>query len=128
MTERLIIVNLSDKLEDLPLVRDAKRFIRPDLALISREADRWYEQEGFEEIPITRDMLNPKLGLHVISRPEVPKDFIDRINYQEILRKSSDEGSAGKDAGIEIINAGFDASKLDVLVNMLASVVKKVTG
>jgi hypothetical protein len=128
LAEGLIIANVSDNLEDLALVRDSERFIKPDLAIICREPDNWYDQEDFGDIPFTRDMLNPGLGLYVISRAEVPQDVIDKIAYQEKLRKLSDEESAGNDAGIEIMNAGFDINKLDKLVDMLSSVVKKVAG
>ncbi len=125
LTEGLVIVNISDNLKDLALIRDAGRIIKPDLALVCRDPDGWYEQEGFEEIPFTRDILNPRLGLQVISRSEVPREFIDRLAYQDELQRVSDEKHAASIAKIEITNIGFDAGALNKYVDMLSTVVKK---
>jgi len=78
----LVLVSTGDKLEDIALVRDNKRIARPELALICREADDWYEtRKDWHLLQFTQDIINPKLGLHIASRPEVPEEVLESIPY-----------------------------------------------
>ncbi len=119
----LVLVSTSDKLEDIALVRDNKRIARSDLALICREADDWYEtRKDWHSLQFTQDILNPKLGLHIASRPEVPEEVSKKLEFNKVLKSlSTQEGGEEDIKGVQIANIGLDLSRLEQYVDMLAS-------
>ena len=119
----LVLVSTSDKLEDIALVRDNKKIARPELALICREADDWYEtRKDWQLLQFTQDILNPKLGLHVASRPEVPEEVTKKLEFDKVLNSlSTQEGEEEGVKGIQVANIGLDVSRLEQYVDMLAT-------
>lgn len=119
----LVLVSTSDKLEDLALVRDNKKIARPELALVCREADNWYEtRKDWQVLQFTQDFLKPKLGLHVASRPEVPEEVTKKLEFDKVLNSlSTREGEEEGVKGIQVANIGLDVSRLEQYVDMLAS-------
>lgn len=118
----LITINTSDKLEDLALVRDVDVFARPDMAFICREPEKWYEQswvEQFEEMNYNHEILKPRKGLFVLSRPDVPEEFISKIEFQSALRNLSDQEDTNKECNIKIVNTGLEEKKLSEFVSIL---------
>ena len=129
LTPGLITINTSDNAEDLALVRDTRIIARPDLALICREPENWYEEEWFGGLDVSKEILDPRKGLYILSRHEVPQEITSKLEFQEVLNNLSDKEAAGsqpdQEAGnnkvdVQITNVGFDASKLDSFINMLA--------
>jgi hypothetical protein len=119
----LVLVSTGDKLEDVALVRDYKKIARPELALICREADDWYEtRKDWQILQFTQDILKPKLGLHVASRPEVPEEVTKKLEYDKVLNSlKTQEGEEESIKGIQVANFGLDVSRLEQYVDMLAS-------
>ncbi len=119
----LVLVSTSDKLEDIALVRDNKKIARPELALICRESDDWYDtRKDWQMLQFTQNFLNPKLGLHIASRPEVPEEVTKKLEFDKVLNSlSTQEGEEKGIKGIQIANIGLDVSRLEQYVDMLAS-------
>ena len=78
---------------------------------------------------VSKEILDPRKGLYILSRHEVPQEITSKLEFQEVLNNLSDKEAAGsqldQEAGnnkvdVQITNVGFDASKLDSFINMLA--------
>jgi hypothetical protein len=127
----LIVVSTGNNLEDMPLVRDTQIMARPDLALVCKEPENWYEQhwlDDFDEMKYNMELLAPRLGMYVVSRPEVSEDAIKKIEYQDMLNQLAEQEAATEaenattaGSGINVVSVGFDTSRLEQFVEMLAS-------
>jgi len=117
----LILVYTHENLNDLALIRDAGRLARPDLALVCRNLDNWWEDKPFEEIDFNREIIKPRLGMHIISRQTVPAEITERLAYQEMV-ESLETGDNPASAGeLTITDTGFEFSAMDKFVDMLVS-------
>ena len=117
----LITINISNNLEDLALIRDSKKIARPDLTFVCREPENWYQEEWFGGLSSSREILNPRLGMYIISRTEVPEEVTSKLSFHTVLDRLSEEEPEENGNDIQILNADLDVSKLDSFINMLAS-------
>jgi hypothetical protein len=121
LTPGLVIINTSDKLNDLALVRDSEAITRPDLAIVCRQEETWYEADWAEEIRFTRNLLKARLGTHIVSRPSVPAEVTGRLDFQEVLDKLSEGKTEENGNSVCMHSVGFDGNSLEPFIGMLSS-------
>jgi hypothetical protein len=68
-----LVINVDDKPEDIALIADFKRILRPDLIIEYRVQKNWYQREGMKKIRHHHDILKPKMGTYIVSREPVPE-------------------------------------------------------
>jgi len=120
-TPGLILVYTHENLNDLALIRDAGRLARPDLAIVCRNVENWWEDKPFEEIDFNRDVIMPRLGMHIVSRQAVPVEITQRLAYQEMVESLETDDALFSAPGLTITDTGFDSSGMKKFVNMLVS-------
>ena len=102
LDENMSLLYLSARPEDISLVADHSYICRPDLLLIIRASDDWYDN-NLQKIISTHGTLNPALGTYVISKQ--PIALIDSNLTNE---------------GIHFLNIGFDQTRLEFIIETLA--------
>jgi len=127
----LITINISNSVDDLALIRDTEKIARPDLAIVCREPENWYEEEWLKGLgfDVSNEILDPRKGLHIVSRYEVPQEIGSKFEFQKVISQLSDiETLENKQSGeaknnnnnMQILTTGLDASRLNSLVDILA--------
>ena len=119
----LTLVYVADNLKDISLVADADKICRPDLIIVCKEQQDWYDKEGLGKIKLDHDRSKPLLGTYVVSRESIPeqayKDLITEESVAPTLGEERLEQGDSKQAGIYILTVGFNQSKLQPIVSGL---------
>jgi len=88
--------------DDLALVADSKRVLRPELIVECMLEDHWHEREELKKVKHRHDFLRPPLGSCVISRSPAPQGVREAL---------------GPDFRLLVV--GFEGSRLTPLVDGL---------
>jgi hypothetical protein len=115
----LITISTSRTLNSLALIRDAERIARPELALVCKESTSWYDNEWIDEVKFTGEMLNPKYGMLITSRPEVPEEITSKLAFQQKLEKLAATDSCTRQTQLDILSLGFDSERLSPFIESL---------
>lgn len=99
-----LIVYIDDSPGDLALIADSNKVLRPDLIVEYMEPEDWHEEDRLEKVKLRYNALKPKLGTYLVSREPVPEHVPEKL-----------------EADIHLLTVGFDQSKLDPIINALAS-------
>jgi hypothetical protein len=91
--------------DDLKLIADSERIARPAAIFEIMEDENWCYEKNIRPIVRHNQILTPTAGSYVISRTEV-----DTESFRQLCPPDS----------IHLINAGYDASRLEPLVLALA--------
>ncbi|MDD5401826.1 MAG: hypothetical protein PHU52_00955 [Dehalococcoidales bacterium] len=118
-TPGLILIYTHDNLNDLALVRDAKRIAKPDLALVCINVENWWEGGPFEEMECDAEIVQPKAGMHVLSRQVVPREILDRIAYQEVVSGLEEGEGIASTPRIGVKNIEFNSDRLKEYIDLL---------
>jgi hypothetical protein len=97
----LILIDQGNLPRDISLFGDARKICRPDIVLMCYASTDWFEKNEAERVRACHRSLNPIRGTFVVSLYEVP----DRIFTP--------------DEGISLISAGFDSSRLGLVMDAL---------
>ncbi len=117
-----VIINTNKNLEEMSLIRDAHVISRPDIMLICREPENWYEKERtteFRQLKQDLEFLNPRRGMHIISRSVVPFEIRNLISG---ITSEPDEHR------IFIHNVSLEKHGMHPLVDILTSPNRAITG
>ena len=96
-----VAVYSSTNINDIFITADAARICRPDLIVEYKTQANWYEEE-MRMVKLHHEMLKPILGTFVVSMVDVPEKY-----------------SGLQDSGINVLEAGFDQSRLEPIVSAL---------
>ena len=78
--------------------------------------------KDWQVLQATQDILNPRHGLYVASRPDVPEEVTKKLEFDKVLSSlSAQEGEEECVKGVQIDNIGLDVSRLEQYVDLLAS-------
>lgn len=97
-----LVVYMGDRPEDLALIADSTRVLRPDLIIDCMEQENWHEQDELRNVKLCHDALKPKLGTYVVSRGPLPEHVRQELG-----------------ADIHLLMVGFDRSKLRPIIDAL---------
>ena len=97
-----LMVYTADCPEDLALIADSKRMLRPELIVECMLEDHWHEHEALERVKHRHDFLRPPLGSYVISRSPAPQRVREALG-----------------PGFRLLAVGFEGSRLAPLVDAL---------
>ena len=84
------------------------------MMLVCREPENWYEVEWTMELNKLKqdqEILSPRMGTHIISRPEVPAE----------ITKTIEQTSKADENHIFIHNISLDKQKMLSLIDMFSS-------
>ena len=98
----LLLLCQGDNSYDISLFSDARRVCRPDIVLVCKPLQGWYEKEGLEKVKAYHQGLKPLLGTFVVCMGEVPE-----LKPEEQME------------GIHILTVGFDQSRLEPIIKAL---------
>jgi hypothetical protein len=98
----ITLVYIDDDPDDIALVSDFNRICKPDIIIITKELDKWYEKEGLSLVRPYHYSLKPKMGTYVVSRETVGK-----------LKREDQEG------GIHVISAGYEIANMLPILNSI---------
>jgi len=117
-----LLIYMNDKLEDLVLIADRDRVCRPDMIVEYREPEDWDD----EDVPAKTkfyDILNPRLGRHIVSREPVPVNVSQEATPEPAARQllAGQETKTEERAVIHSLTIGFDQSKLEPIVEIMAN-------
>jgi len=114
-----MMIHVSDERpDDLKLVADYYRLARPEIIIEFMEEDDWYDARRVEGIMRHNLVLNPRLGTYVISRVEVPPEAFKPL--EEVSPTACPLSLAELPANVHVLNVGYDMTKLEPVVNVLA--------
>jgi len=99
-----LLVYIDDSPEDLALIADSTKVLRPDLIVECVEPKDWHEEDELENAKLRHDVFKPKVGTYVVCGGAVPEHIPEKL-----------------EADIHLLTVGFDQSKLDPIINVLAS-------
>jgi hypothetical protein len=117
-----VLINTSQNLEAISLIRDAHMISRPDMILVCREPEDWYEKERtieFSQFKQDLEFLGPRRGMHIISRSVVPLEIRNLI---------SGKTSEPDEKRIFIHNISLSKQRICSLVDILTSPNRATTG
>ena len=99
-----LLVYIDDSPEDLALIADSTKVLRPDLIVECVEPKDWCGEDELENVKLRHDVFKPKLGTYVVCGGPVPEHIPEKL-----------------ETDIHLLTVGFDQSKLDPIINVLAS-------
>lgn len=133
-----LAIYVDDEPENLALIADSGRFLRPDLIVECMEQEDWYQHEGLERIRLRHDVLKPRMGTYIVTRKPVPDQVYMDLHpasesaavepeYLETTSPQEQEPtlvkeSENKAADIYISTVGFDQTKLDPIIVALSAI------
>lgn len=91
----ITLVYIDSNPKNIALVADFNHICKPDIVIITKELNKWYEKEGLGSVKPYHYSLKPTLGTYVISREAVGE------------LKSED-----REEDLHIISAGYDAASM----------------
>ncbi len=124
----------AEQLNDLTLVADYSRMMRPEIIVETIEDDDWYKKGKLEMVKRHCNILKPRLGSYVVCRDAVPQAATEELKTKSTLPAmditSQDEIAAqpaSKQApqqmpaskpppGIHLLSVGYDMNRLDSVV------------
>ena len=124
----IILVYIDEKLEDLSLVTDSIRTCQADLIIECREQKGWYESEGLGKIKLHYDKYKPRLGTYIITLEKIPEQVHTELVLENVLVETASERNMDRDSKqeceqcssqIHLLNAGFDQSRLEPIIDSL---------
>ncbi len=135
-----LAIYMDEKPDNIGLIADYSRFLRPEIIIESREQIGWYKRNGLERVKNHYDFFNPRLGSIIISRYPVPESVLEELNPEPAAPGSEPQGEA-EPAGvselsaepaatpeparnIQIITARYDKSLLAPVVETLSASLK----
>jgi len=125
-----LAVYVDTKPENIGLVSDFSRFLRPDILVECKEQINWYKYEGFSRIYRHYDFLKPRLGSFIVSRHPVPEQARQEL---EGLSQTPPETQEGPEVAVEgqaekvsrnirLLDVGFDRQNLVPIMEALVEV------
>ena len=99
-----LILWVADHPEDLALIADSRRVLRPDLIVECIVQKNWYKENGLENVKLRHDVLRPKFGTYVVTREPVPEQVREELGVH-----------------MHLLTGGFDRSKLDPISDILGN-------
>jgi hypothetical protein len=112
----LITISASSSLSSLALIRDAERIARPEMALVCKESANWYDEGWIDEVKFAGEILNPKYGMLIVSRPEVPEEITSKLAFQQKLEKLAAVDSCKNQTQLGILGLGLDNKRLSPII------------
>lgn len=97
-----LILWVADHPEDLALIADSRRVLRPDLIVECMAQRNWHKKDGLDNVKLRHNALRPKLGTYIVSRGFVPEHVREELG-----------------ANIHLLMVGFDQSKLGPISDVL---------
>ena len=117
--------------EELRLEADYLSAARPDIVLDVMESADWYETGELEIVKRHHKAFKPRLGSFVICRADVPAAAAEELQAeQEVEQSLNAHETATKHSAtevlkepapwIELLSVGYEAAKLEPIINSMA--------
>jgi len=135
-----VLVYTTNNTNNIKLVADHYRFLRPDLCLEVMAQSDWYEKGKLEIVKKHHSVMQPRRGTYVICLEQPPQAAIDELMPKSQNVKDStgamDGSTQQADAAgaelssserveqvcdIHLVHVGLDASKLGTIVDAMSS-------
>lgn len=124
-----LTIYVDDKPENVALIADFDRICRPDLIIECLTQKEWPGKADLERIKLRHDTLKPKWGTFIVSNEPVPGHVYRELMPQQASRepapgqvpiKPAPQEAEKQVGGMHILTVGFDQSKLEPLIELMA--------
>ena len=122
-----MVVYRDNRPEGINLVSDFLRFCRPDLIIECMDTKEWYRTKQVDRVKKNYEFFRPRLGSFVISRFPIDEEYDSIFSEQSEIEKTSigdekQETAEKKLANIQILPIGYDAERLNQIVEFLGKI------
>jgi hypothetical protein len=124
----IILVYSDENLKDLSLVTDSMRTCQADLIIECKEQKDWYESDGLSKIKLHYDKYKPRLGTYIVTIEKVSEQVRTQLALEKVLVETTSEKNLDHDnkqefeqysSQIHLLNAGFDQTRLEPIIDIL---------